>query len=208
MFLFALSSFLLGIAFSAPPGVITSEAIRRGLTGGFWPAFLVELGSLAGDAAWAVLALTGGAILVQNKVVQVSLGLGGAIFIIYLAVLAFREAFKGKMPIPTGSAGRGAFLHGMLLSLGNPFATVFWLTVGSTAITNLNEHPGAIHYILFFLSFMLGAFIWSFILAGAVSHGRRLLNPLFFRWVNILCGIFLTWFAIRSGWDTFHGLIN
>jgi chemosensory pili system protein ChpE len=51
-----LASFALGLAFCAPPGAITAEALRRGLARGFRPALLVELGSLIGDATWALIA--------------------------------------------------------------------------------------------------------------------------------------------------------
>jgi len=73
-----LSAFGLGIAFCAPPGAITAEALRRGLARGFRPALLLELGSLIGDAAWAALALAGAAIVVQNRAIQIVLGAAGS----------------------------------------------------------------------------------------------------------------------------------
>ncbi|HYM70515.1 MAG TPA: hypothetical protein VEZ44_13030 [bacterium] len=44
-------AFALGIAACAPPGVVTVEAVRRGIHRGFAGALLLELGSLVGDAA-------------------------------------------------------------------------------------------------------------------------------------------------------------
>jgi len=67
-----LSSLVLGIAFCAPPGIITAEAVRRGLARGFRPALWVELGSLNGDATWAIIALAGAAFVVQNAVARFS----------------------------------------------------------------------------------------------------------------------------------------
>ncbi len=55
------SAFGLGLAFCAPPGAVTAEALRRGLERGFWSVLLLELGSLVGDATWAALALFGAA---------------------------------------------------------------------------------------------------------------------------------------------------
>jgi threonine/homoserine/homoserine lactone efflux protein len=202
MLSFSLSSLLLGIAFSAPPGVVTA-AIRRGLTGGFWAAFLVELGSMAGDAIWAVIALSGGAVLVQNPAVQTSLGLAGAIFMLTLAILAFRDAAKLKVPEAAETAQNRDLVHGLLLSLGNPFSIAFWLSVGSTIIPNRIAHPLPFHYVLFFLTFMLGVLIWCFILAGLVSRGRKYLEPPFFRWVNILCG-----FAVQTGWNYLRAIVK
>ena len=208
MLSFCLMSLLLGIAFSAPPGVVTAEAVRQGIKGGFWAAFLVELGSMAGDAIWAIIALTGGAVLVQNRVVQTSLGLAGAIFMLTLAILAFRDAARIKIPEITETTQNSNLLHGLLLSLGNPFSIAFWLSVGSTIIPNLIAHPILIHYVLFFLSFMLGVLMWGFILAGLISRGRKYLKPLFFRWVNILCGLFLGWFAVQTGWNYLRVIVK
>lgn len=49
-----LSAILLGLAFCAPPGAVTAEAIRRGVARGFGAALGIELGSLIGDAVWAI----------------------------------------------------------------------------------------------------------------------------------------------------------
>ncbi len=48
-----------------------SETLRRGLTGGFRPALLVQLGSLIGDAVWALLGLTGLALLLGYEQVRI-----------------------------------------------------------------------------------------------------------------------------------------
>ncbi|WP_215201023.1 LysE family transporter, partial [Escherichia coli] len=49
---------------------VFSETLRRGLTGGFRPALLVQLGSLIGDAVWALLGLTGLALLLGYEQVR------------------------------------------------------------------------------------------------------------------------------------------
>lgn len=43
-----LTAFGLGVAFSAPPGVLTALAVQQGLAHGFGAALSVELGSLTG----------------------------------------------------------------------------------------------------------------------------------------------------------------
>ncbi|MEV4111659.1 hypothetical protein [Nonomuraea sp. NPDC049695] len=40
----------IGLLFNAAPGAVFSESLRRGVRGGFGPAFAVQVGSLAGDA--------------------------------------------------------------------------------------------------------------------------------------------------------------
>src|SRR3989344_4008946 len=84
-------AFWLGIAFAAPPGIVTVECIRRGLKGGYWSAFAVGLGSLIGDAAYAILAFSGLGFVVRNNVLKFIIGLFGAAFMIYLAISAFKN---------------------------------------------------------------------------------------------------------------------
>jgi chemosensory pili system protein ChpE len=191
------SSLILGIAFCAPPGIVTIEAVRRGMARGFWATLQVELGSLIGDATWAIIALVGLAFLVQNGPARVILGSLGTLFLFYLAWSAFREAKKGGIPETKPSNRQGDFSTGAFLSLGNPFTVAFWLGVGSSTITTSVPDPEWIHFVVFFLAFMLGALIWCFILAGLVVWGRRFVTPVFFRWVNVVCGLLLGYFGIE-----------
>lgn len=197
---FLFSSFLLGIAFCAPPGVITAETLRRGLNRGFKPALSVQLGSLIGDATWATLALSGLALIFENGIVRIVLGLLGSLFLSYLAFTAMRDAAKGGLPRGTTEGARGEFLSGVFLSLSNPFNIAFWLGVGSSAVFARVENPQSIHLLFFFFAFMLGAVFWAFLFAALVAWGQRYITPAFFRWVNILCSVFLAYFAVNLLW--------
>ncbi len=191
------SALLLGIAFCAPPGIVTIEAVRRGLARGFWGALLVELGSLIGDAAWAIIALAGLAALVHNGPVRLILGGLGAVFLFYLAYSSLRDARRGVAIAGTqASRSRRDFSTGVLLSLGNPFTLAFWLGAGGATITASVPQPGWTHFAIFFLAFMLGALGWCFVLAGLVVWGRRLISPPFFRWVHLACGLLLGYFGV------------
>jgi len=202
-----LSSLALGIAFCAPPGIITAEAIRRGLARGFRPALLVELGSLIGDATWAIITLAGAAFVVQNLLARLALGVVGTLFLLHLAWSAIWSAKQGVVLQSKNATGRGDFATGAVLSLGNPFAIAFWLGVGSSTITTHVPNPQWIHFAIFFCAFMLGGLSWCFFLAGLITWGRRFMNPTFFRGVNLLCGLFLGYFGLQLLWNTLQGLL-
>src|SRR5215207_10148286 len=103
-----ISSFVLAIAFCAPPGVVTAETVRRGAARGFVPALFVQFGSLVGDTTWAVMALTGLAFLVQNSLARVILTLMGMALMLKLAWDAFKDARHGKELAGTSlPSGRG-----------------------------------------------------------------------------------------------------
>ena len=199
-----ISAFLIGIAFCAPPGAITAEAIRRGMHGGLRPALFVEFGSLIGDATWAMLALIGLAVLVQLPFARLGLGLIGAALLLYLGWGALKEAYAGGTPKPRVASGKGDFITGAFLSLGNPWNIVYWAGA-SSPLTTLLAAPSFYRYVVFFLGFMLAAVFWCFFTASLIAWGRRFITPLFFRLVNLFCGLFLGYFGLQLLRSLFAG---
>ena len=82
----------LGLAYSAVPGAVNTEALRRGVAGGFRPAALVQTGALVGDLFWAVIGITGAIVLIQHDAIATLLGLIGAGLLFTLARSALRSA--------------------------------------------------------------------------------------------------------------------
>jgi chemosensory pili system protein ChpE len=110
------TSFTLGLL-CLLPGAASAEAIRRGFAGGFRSAFVFEVGTLIGDAMWAVLALAGAAVLVQNRLVRLSLSIVGAVFLLRLATIALRDAMRsGDSPSVAGPGTRNDFAAGARFS--------------------------------------------------------------------------------------------
>jgi chemosensory pili system protein ChpE len=202
-----LSSFLLAIAFCAPPGVITAETVRRGAARGFLPALFVQFGSLVGDTTWAILALTGLAFLVQNNVMKILLSLVGMLLMLKLAWQAIRDARRGSgLMAGSSESGRGDFTSGAFLSLGNPMNIVFWTGLGTTVFASISGTPRPADFVLFFTGFLAGAVLWCFVMAGLVAWGRRFVTQGFFRWVNFACGMALGFFALQLGIRLFQNL--
>ena len=83
--LFFIQAFILGLLFNAAPGVVFTETIKRGVSGGFFPALYVQIGSLAGDSLWAVLGLLGIGVLLNIEILKYPLSIVGIIYLVYLA---------------------------------------------------------------------------------------------------------------------------
>lgn len=203
------SSFILGIAFCAPPGIITAETIRRGAARGFFPALSVQFGSLVGDTTWATIALTGLAFVIQNNVAKTVLSVIGITLMVKLAWDAIKDAREGKHPTDASATEttRGDFASGAFLSLGNPMNIVFWTGLGTTVFASIAGTPQPIHFATFFTGFLAGAVLWCFFIAGLVAWGRQWMTASFFRFLNATCGIVLFYFALQLGLQTFQSFI-
>lgn len=232
---FLASATVLGIAYAAVPGAVNTEALRRGVAGGFRPAALIQLGALLGAAAWAAVGLTGAAVLLRFDAVAFALGLVGAGFLLALARSAFLAALgrggsapatspepepepdprsgsgSGLEPVPATSPAPdpartgGAFAVGLVFGLANPAGIAFWAGVGGGALAT-GGAPTVEAVAAFLLAFLVGAAAFGVSMAAAVGWGRRFVGGRVFRWVDALCGAALAWFGLRLLVDTLRRL--
>lgn len=138
IFVYAL---VFGFVFCLSPGAVLAETLRRGLLHGFTPALLVQFGSLVGDAVWAVIGLTGIALLIQHDAVRVPLTIICALYLAWLGIRSLIDAWQlpatGNAP---ASSGKNALAVGAAISLANPKNIVYWGALGS-ALSDCRHHP-------------------------------------------------------------------
>jgi chemosensory pili system protein ChpE len=192
-----LSGAAIALAFSAPPGPVALETIRRGLRSGFGPALRVQLGSIIGDLTWCLAALAGLAPLVQVAWIRMALGVIGVGVLIYLGGLGIRDAVKP--PAPSTAAAlehKGAFRSGLWISMANPMAVGYWLGVGGTLVAAGVVGESLPQTTAFVAGFVTAVFLWAFVMALAVRFGRQWMTPALFRLVTFACGLTLIVFGL------------
>jgi chemosensory pili system protein ChpE len=187
----------LGLAFCASPGALNAEALRRGLARGFSSAFLVEVGSLIGDATWAVIGLSGAAYLAKYHLASVALAGLGSVFLFWLAFSALRDAWRGTRPPPRPDSRHGDFAAGVLISLTNPYSFAFWMGLGGAVSLIGSARPLVAQYAAFLGAFMLGAVLWCLIASVMIGWGRQVVTSPIFRLINGLCGTVLAYTGVR-----------
>jgi threonine/homoserine/homoserine lactone efflux protein len=196
----------MGIAYAAAPGAVNTEAIRRGVAHGGRSALLVETGSLIGDSLWALLALAGITLLAQHLSIQIILGIAGGFFLLRMGWLALHEAFTRPKNVATSTtSSRGDFATGAIFGLANPVGLAFWTGLGSSIAAS---GVRGMQFTLFFIGFFMGAVIWCITIAAFIHWGRRWIRPIFFRWINFLCGLALGYFGLRILWTTVQELFE
>lgn len=166
-----ISAFLLGLIFNAAPGAVFAETVRQGVRGGYRPALAVQLGSLVGDALWAVLGLVGIGLLLKLDWLRWPIGVAGTLYLLWLARDAWRAAgvefsVAGDADVTQRSATRA----GVLLSVTNPQNIAYWAALGSAMGAVGVHEPSAADYGIFFAGFMVSSVVWAFVCAAIVDR--------------------------------------
>ncbi len=193
-----LTGALIALSFSAPPGPVAMETIRRGLRGGFRPALNVQLGSIIGDFLWFMIALVGLGPLAQITWVRAPLAMAGVLMLLYLGACGIRDAIKSStiQNLEDATVKSGAFRSGMAISIANPMAVGYWLSVGGALVAAGVAGTTPIQTLSFVMGFVVGVLAWAFIVAFAIRWGKRIINPMLFRLVNFACGAALLLFGL------------
>jgi chemosensory pili system protein ChpE len=165
------SAFFLGLVFNAAPGAVFAETIRQGVRGGYRAALLVQLGSLVGDALWAILGLVGIGLLMQAEALRFPVGVAGIIYLLWLSYDSWRAStLEFGTQVNPSAAQNGALKAGVLLSVTNPQNIAYWAALGSAMGAVGVSEPNAAQYAMFFAGFMVSSVVWAFACAALVAR--------------------------------------
>lgn len=183
--------------------VTVGESARRGFIAG--PLLVAGHGLLEGVL---VLALALGlSSFFHHPLTSKVVALIGGFFLIYMAWGMLRDARSGRLEfeakgtreevavtdgVPQVFPSRGLDLvwTGMLVSLSNPYWSLWWATVGLGYITLSLQH-GDLGLLSFFSGHILSDLVWYSLVAAVVAGGRRFLTPALYRGIILACGLFL-----------------
>lgn len=190
---------IFGFVFCLSPGAVLAETLRRGLLHGFTPALLVQFGSLVGDAVWAVIGLTGIALLIQHDAVRVPLTVVCALYLAWLGVRSLVDAWHLPQPgSALASTRKNALAVGAAISLANPKNIVYWGALGSALSGIVGTTPSHGQTLMFFAGFMLASILSCFLIAALVNLLRQNASPTWQRISYAACGLVLIYLALLA----------
>jgi chemosensory pili system protein ChpE/L-lysine exporter family protein LysE/ArgO len=193
-----LSAVLLGLVFSAVPGAVFAQTVRQAVRCGFPSALQVQIGSLVGDATWAVLGLFGVGLLLRLDALRLPVTLAGIAYLVWLAHDSWRAADHDYSAHSQVNASRSALRTGIALSLTNPQNVAYWAAIGSAMGAVGVVNPTFIHYSVFFAGFMSAAIFWAFFCAAVVARVYRNGSDSWAKVTYKLCSVAFLTFAFLS----------
>ena len=198
-------SFLIALTGALAPGPVLTFTIYKSVQKrGYLAGFFIMLGHATLELALICLLLLGASLFFQNVLFLTTIGIVGGIFLVIFGILVIKDTYKKDFTINfeiteediKGYKGN-SFLGGIIVSLSNPFWTLWWAVIGLSFMINFNisfENPTGL--LLFYLGHELGDFAWYVPLSIFVYYGGKSLNPKIFKGVLYGCGIFMIGFGI------------
>ncbi|MBW2565512.1 MAG: LysE family transporter, partial [Deltaproteobacteria bacterium] len=108
---------------------------------------------------------------------------------------------------PGAEEGRNPILAGILMSLANPYWTIWWATIGLGYIVFAMKF-GAAGVIAFFAGHLSADFAWYSIVSLTISKGRSFLSERLYRRVIAICASALVVFSVWFGFMGIQKLVS
>ena len=171
--------------------ITVSESTKRGAVAG--P--LVIFGHTILELLLVLLLLAGLAPLLTRDDVFIAISLAGGCILLWMAYGMFRELPSLRLKTTTGDAGtKNLVLAGILLSIANPYWTIWWATIGIGYIA-YSVKFGILGVAAFFIGHILADLAWYSMISFGIAKGRHFFNDTFYRRLIGCCAVFLAVFS-------------
>ena len=200
---FLAEAVLISLSGVMSPGPITAVAVVRGGESPY-AGVLVALGH--GLVEFPLIALVGWGFgfLVQTAWVRTAIALVGGLVLLAMGIGMLRS--RQRASPADGRVHRLPLVAGALLSAGNPFFLVWWVTVGA-ALIGRSLQFGAWGPVVLGVTHWSVDLTWCTFLSALSYRGRRTFGPRFQETVLTLCGAFLVLFGGKYIWDGVRGFL-
>ena len=201
------SSFVIALSGAIMPGpvltVTVSESARRGAIAG--PLMILGHGIL--ELILVVALLAGLAPLFTKEVVFITISLVGGGILLWMSYSMFRELPTIQLSLDAPEEKpRNLVVAGILLSLANPYWTIWWATIGIGYIVYSIKF-GVVGIICFFAGHILADLAWYSLISFGVAKGRNFFTDGFYRGLIGVCASFLALFSFYFFYSGIEKLI-
>ncbi len=180
------------------PGPVTASAIALGSRNRY-AGLLIGLGHCIIELPLVVLLILGLGAFFKSETAQMVIGIGGGLFLLFMAVQMFRGIKKAGLQ-QEKVISSDPVLAGIMLSGGNPYFPLWWLAVGLNLVMRASEF-GVYAIVLFALIHWLCDCVWLGVLSWASFKGTRIFGDKGKRVVLGVCGAALAVFGCLFLWN-------
>ena len=189
-----LAAFVIGLSGAMSPGPYLTVTIARTLREGRVAALLMLVGHALLEAVLLIGFAFGLASVLKLPVVATVMSTIGGIVLLWMGGSLLWGAWKGTVVADLKASETpsrvGPVAHGAIVSLSNPYWTLWWATIGITlAIKGLEFGP--IGVFAFFVGHEAADLAWYSLVIFTVAAGKHLLSDRVYRIVMAVLACFL-----------------
>jgi len=209
------TAFIVGFSGAMMPGPMLTVTISETPRRGFWVGPQMVLGHSIVELLLVVCLAGGFTYYLQQPIVIGSIGLVGGVVLLWFGWGIYKSAKSGDVSLDfseketnTASTNKKLmhpWVSGVILSLTNPYWSLWWATVGvSYVIVAMNL--GVTGLIMFFTGHILADLLWYALVSFIVDSGRNLISDKIYLGVLKLCAAFLVVLGCWFSYDGFQKL--
>lgn len=188
----AVDGILLGLLISILIGPVFFLLINTSMRFGFRAAMILEIGILASDVSYILLAWFGLGNFMLDPTFQYWMGIVGGILVLGFAIsiLSSKKNPLENEPEPLNAKNAvGLAIKSFLLNSSNPSVIVFWFTTVGLAMKSYHSQPQSIF--IYFASCIGTATLLDLVKAYYAKRARQLVNPNSYKWIRLFSGVLL-----------------
>lgn len=191
------TALIVGFSGAMMPGPLLTLDIEASMRRGAATGPKLILGHALLELALIVAILFGFGRVLGLGGVKGAIGLIGGVVLLWMSYGMLREA-RGLSLSGQGRAERRGLplvLAGAVISLSNPYWSLWWATVGLTYLTRARELP--VYGVgLFYVGHILADLTWYSAISFTAARGRRLFSDRIYRGIIFVCGLFLVYVGL------------
>lgn len=199
----------LGISLAAPPGPVSIELVKRGVSKGFKAAFAVCLGAALGDYFCLLVTYLGLAQFISTDTAKGIVWLTGSMILLVLGYQTIKQDISKKMfDSDEASENKNSIGLGFTLAIANPMSIVWWVGVFSATMGSAEALEISFNQLMFNSWIIVGVMIWMGFLCFISSLGKRLINEKALHVVSKIAGLSLMAFGLSFGYNAVLSLFG
>jgi len=196
------TSFIVGLSGAMSPGPLSVIAFTEGPRLGKWTGVKLAVGHGLVEGPLVFAIAFGFGEWLKRPLVGAVIGIAGGAMLGWMGWELIKGALKGSLSIADlkkqGSqathARVGLVPAGILLSVSNPYWSLWWASIGAGFILASWEY-GFLGLLVFYAAHWLTDFSWLTTLSFLTASGRRIMSDRVYRFVLLGCGLFLLLFS-------------
>jgi threonine/homoserine/homoserine lactone efflux protein len=200
-FSLGLQAFIVGLSGAMSPGSYLTVTIARTMQKGPWSAALMLVGHALLEATLLIGFAFGLQYFLRLPSVTLVLAVVGGAVLLWMGSSLLAGSVRGTIATDLEYAGMsghpvGAIAQGAIVSLSNPYWTLWWATIGvKLAADGLTIGP--IGVAAFFIGHQLADVSWYAFVIAVVHRGRTLLTPRVYCVIMGVLGVALLYMGAR-----------